>query len=222
MNGNIFDASENKKVLVIGLGQLGLPVAKYIKENISFDVYGYDISQNAMERAEKLASIRKMGDNSDFGEFDVFILCVSTHKADDMFTPEIDNLLSVVEEKIAKEGKNDALVSTESTIPRGTSRKIFEILNHRMHVAHVPHRWYGLEEEEHGVNQLRVVGGVCECCLKAAMRFYNGGDSRDGDNDKAEGRPYRRSDNVTKYHGKSLGIPLHPVSNSETRDSRDN
>jgi UDP-N-acetyl-D-mannosaminuronic acid dehydrogenase len=31
-----------------------------------------------------------------------------------------------------------------------------------------------LEEKEHGVNQLRVVGGVCDCCLRLAMQFYDG------------------------------------------------
>ncbi|MDF2767553.1 MAG: wbpA, partial [Nitrososphaeraceae archaeon] len=36
------------KVLIIGLGQLGLPVAKYIKQRGGFDVYGYDISSKAM------------------------------------------------------------------------------------------------------------------------------------------------------------------------------
>src|SRR5919106_1829262 len=36
------------------------------------------------------------------------------------------------------------------------------------------HRWYTLEEKEHGVNQLRVVGGVCDCCLRVAMQFYDG------------------------------------------------
>src|SRR5919106_365067 len=156
------------KVLIIGLGQLGLPVAKYVKEK-GFDVYGYDISQKAIERAEKIAAIKK-ADN--FGEFDVYIICISTHMPDDMFTPQIEGLLSIVQEKIAKEAKNGALVSIESTIPRGTSKKVFEMLNHRLHVAHIPHRWYALEEKEHGVNQLRVVGGVCDCCLKAAVQFY--------------------------------------------------
>ena len=89
-----------------------------------------------------------------FSEFDVFIICVSTHKPDDMFSPQIDGLLSIVE-KISKEAKNGALVSIESTIPKGTSKKVFEMLNHRLHVAHAPHRWYALEQEEHGVNQLR-------------------------------------------------------------------
>jgi UDP-N-acetyl-D-mannosaminuronic acid dehydrogenase len=156
------------KVLIIGLGQLGLPVAKYVKEK-GFDAYGYDISQKAIQRAEKIAAIKK-ADN--FSEFDVYIICISTHKPDDMFTPQIDGLLSIVQEKIAKEAKNGALVSIESTIPRGTSKKVFEMLNHRLHVAHIPHRWYALEEKEHGVNQLRVVGGVCDCCLKAAVQFY--------------------------------------------------
>src|SRR5690242_12464753 len=109
----------------------------------------------------------------DFSQFDVFIICVSTHKPDDMFSPQIDGLLSIVE-KISKEAKNGALVSIESTIPKGTSKKVFEMLNHRLHVAHAPHRWYALEQEEHGVNQLRVLGGVCQCCLDVAMEFYDG------------------------------------------------
>src|SRR5690242_20177316 len=171
------------KVLIIGLGQLGLPVAKYVKEK-GFDIYGYDISPKAIDRAEKTAGIKRISDKSnnstndninayDFSEFDVFIICVSTHKPDDMFSPQIDGLLSIVE-KISKEAKNGALVSIESTIPKGTSKKVFEMLNHRLHVAHAPHRWYALEQEEHGVNQLRVLGGVCQCCLDVAMEFYDG------------------------------------------------
>jgi UDP-N-acetyl-D-mannosaminuronic acid dehydrogenase len=158
------------KVLVIGLGQLGLPVAKYVKDR-GFDVYGYDISTKALERAEKTAGIKKA---INFSGFDVYIICVSTHKQEDMFSPQIDGILSIVQDKISKEAKNGALVAIESTIPKGTSKKVFEMLNHRLHVAHAPHRWYALEEKEHGVNQLRVVGGVCDCCLRVAMQFYDG------------------------------------------------
>jgi UDP-N-acetyl-D-mannosaminuronate dehydrogenase len=46
------------KVLVIGLGQLGLPVAKYMKER-GFDTYGYDISPKAVEIAEKTAAVKR-------------------------------------------------------------------------------------------------------------------------------------------------------------------
>ena len=104
------------KVLVIGLGQLGLPVAKYIKER-GFDVYGYDISAKALERAEKIAGIKKA---INFSGFDVYIICVSTHKQEDMFSPQIEGLLSIVQGKISKEAKNGALVAIESTIPKGT------------------------------------------------------------------------------------------------------
>ena len=166
-----FDSTNSfNKILVIGLGQLGLPVAKYVKDR-GFDVYGYDISTKALERAEKTAGIKKA---INFSGFDVYIICVSTHRQEDMFSPQIEGILSIVQDKIAKEAKNGALVSIESTIPKGTSKKVFEMLNHRLHVAHAPHRWYALEEKEHGVNQLRVVGGVCDCCLRAAMQFYDG------------------------------------------------
>ena len=247
------------KVLVIGLGQLGLPVAKYVKDRGGFDTYGYDISTKAMDRAQKIAGIKRIGDNStgndgisnnnnsnnnnaayDFTEFDVFIICVSTHKPDDMFSPQIDGLLSIVE-KISKEAKNGALVSIESTIPKGTSKKVFEMLNHRLHVAHAPHRWYALEQEEHGVNQLRVLGGVCQCCLDVAMQFYDGRVLENGE--KGEGQAYSTgiesgmagslhnndNDNENNYTDdndnivideqqrdtvnphKSLGIRMHPV-----------
>src|ERR687892_1929 len=199
------------KVLIIGLGQLGLPVAKYVKEK-GFDVYGYDISQKAIQLAEKIAAIKK-ADN--FSEFDVYVICISTHMPDDMFTPQIDGLLSIVQEKIAKEAKNGALVSIESTIPRGTSKKVFEMLNHRLHVAHIPHRWYALEEKEHGVNQLRVIGGVCDCCLKVAMHFYDGRSESENMSNSSSSSSSSNEEIRSKSKDKSLGIPMHPVSDIE-------
>lgn len=187
------------KVLIIGLGQLGLPVAKYVREK-GFDTYGYDISIAAMERAQRIASTKGV---PNFGEIDAFIICVSTHKPDDMSTPHIEGLLSVVQE-ISRKAKNGAIVSIESTIPRGTSKKVFEMLNHRLHVVHVPHRWYALEEVEHGVNQLRVIGGVHDCCLRAALQFYAGDDSSSNS-----------SSNSNDNENRNLGIPLHPVSDIE-------
>src|SRR5215469_14743705 len=173
------------KVLITGLGQLGLAAAKYVKER-GFDTYGYDINTEAMEIARRSAGIKQVTDFGSHG-FDVYIICVSTHKPDDIFTPQIDGILSIAD-KISREAKKDgALVSIESTIPKGTSNKVFELLNHRLHVVHAPHRWYALEEKEHGVNQLRVIGGVYDCCLRAGMQFYSA------------------------INGTNLGIPLHSV-----------
>lgn len=200
-----YPSTQLNRVLVIGLGQLGLPVAKYIKQRGGFDVYGYDISSKAMDRAQTTAGIKKA---TNFSDFDVYILCISTHKAEDMFSPQIEGLLSIID-KISKEAKNGALVSIESTIPKGTSKKVFEMLNHRLHVAHAPHRWYALEEQEHGVNQVRVIGGVCDCCLKVAMYFY------DGRSENMNNSSFSSSSNEEKSKAKSLGIPMHPVSDIE-------
>ena len=229
-----FDSANSfNKILVIGLGQLGLPVAKYVKDR-GFDVYGYDISTKALERAEKTAGIKKA---INFSGFDVYIICVSTHRQEDMFSPQIEGILSIVQDKIAKEAKNGALVSIESTIPKGTSKKVFEMLNHRLHVAHAPHRWYALEEKEHGVNQLRVVGGVCDCCLRAAMQFYDGAvistieeeqqteastpksasieateiTTSGNGNGNGNGQGLNNFTNIPSTKNTSLGIPMHPV-----------
>jgi UDP-N-acetyl-D-mannosaminuronic acid dehydrogenase len=200
------EVTQLNRVLVIGLGQLGLPVAKYIKQRGGFDVYGYDISSKAMDRAQTTAGIKKA---TNFSDFDVYILCISTHKPEDMFSPQIEGLLSIID-KISKEAKNGALVSIESTIPKGTSKKVFEMLNHKLHVAHAPHRWYALEEQEHGVNQVRVIGGVCDCCLKIAMYFYDGRSENMNNSSSSSS-----SSNEEKSKAKSLGIHMHPVSDIE-------
>ena len=195
------------KVLVIGLGQLGLPVAKYVKQR-GFETFGYDMNSEKMKQAEKNFGIKSI---EQFDEIDVFILCVSTHDPDDEYTPYVDGLFELAR-KISKDAKNGSLVSIESTVPKGTSKKIFEILNHRLHVAHVPHRWYALEEEIHGVNQVRVIGGVSDCCLKTALQFYDRNNEALEFNDNTNNENTSGSAQTTAV---DLGIPMHPVSEIE-------
>jgi UDP-N-acetyl-D-mannosaminuronic acid dehydrogenase len=201
MINHLKDEISFDKILVIGLGQLGLPVAKYVKEK-GFDVYGYDNNQLTMDNAEKQYGIKKI---ENFRDVDVFMICISTHREDDISSPQVDGLMAITR-KIAKEATNGKLVSIESTVPRGTTRKMFEILEHRFHVVHAPHRWYALEEDVHGVNQLRVIGGVCDCCLRTGIRFYNGVEHEE------------RSD-LEYYSGtksyRSLRIPMYSVSTVE-------
>ena len=195
------------KVLVIGLGQLGLPVAKYVKQR-GFETFGYDMNSERMKQAEKNFGIKSI---EQFDEIDVFILCVSTHDPDDEYTPYVDGLFELAR-KISKDAKNGSLVSIESTVPKGTSKKIFEILNHRLHVAHVPHRWYALEEEIHGVNQVRVIGGVSDCCLKTALQFYDRNNIALEFNDITNNEDTSGDSQTTAV---DLGIPMHPVSEIE-------
>jgi UDP-N-acetyl-D-mannosaminuronate dehydrogenase len=195
------------KVLVIGLGQLGLPVAKYVKQR-GFETFGYDMNSERMKQAEKNFGIKSI---EQFDEIDVFILCVSTHDPDDEYTPYVDGLFELAR-KISKDAKNGSLVSIESTVPKGTSKKIFEILNHRLHVAHVPHRWYALEEDVHGVNQVRVIGGVSDCCLKTALQFYDRNNEALEFNDITNNEDTSGNPQTTAV---DLGIPMHPVSEIE-------
>jgi UDP-N-acetyl-D-mannosaminuronate dehydrogenase/predicted transcriptional regulator len=207
--GHAIILTRYQKVLIIGLGQLGLPVAKYVRQR-GFDTYGYDISEMALERAEN-NGIKKA---TDFKDFDVYILCVSTHKPEDMFLPQVDGLMSIAD-RISHEAKNGALVVIESTIPKGTSRKIFERLDHRLHVAHAPHRWYVHEEESHGVNQLRVLGGVHDCCLNAAMQFYDGRSENINRIEQQQLSSQSFPELIKVNQNASLGIPMHPVSEVE-------
>ena len=208
------------KILVIGLGQLGLPAARYVKKK-GFDVFGFDVNANAVDRAERQAGIKRA---RDFRDYDAYIVCISTHTTDDMFLPDIQGVLSIAD-RISKEANNDGtLVSIESTIPMGTSEKVLEILGHRLHVVHAPHRWYAFEEKEHGVNQLRVIGGVYDCCIRDGIHFYNNQQPVENMNftgtistGVASLEPCLNSSIVT--NNKSLEIPMHPVSKIEIAET---
>jgi len=159
-----------KKALVIGLGQIGYNNAEYMTMK-GLTVDGYDISDEAVTRAIGDGVIRWKA--QDFSGYDYYIICISTHRPDDMFVPYLDGLFSIAK-RLSYEGKEGALLGIDSTITRGTSRKIMELLGHKLHVAHVPHRFYVHEKRNHGVNQTRVLGACKECCLDKAMEFYNG------------------------------------------------
>lgn len=176
----------DKKVLIIGLGQIGYSNAEYMTMK-GLTVDGYDISEKAMRRALDDQVIRRRA--ASFAGYDYYIVCISTHHPDDMFSPYLDGLYDIAR-RLSYEGKTGALVGIDSTVTRGTSQKIKEILGHRLHVVHVPHRFFAGEKVEHGVRQTRVLGGCGHCCMKEAMHFY----------------------------GDILDIPLHPVGSVEVAE----
>ena len=156
------------KVLVIGLGQIGYSNAEYMTMK-GLIVDGYDISDKAITRAIDDQIIQKKA--TSFAGYDYYVICISTHRPDDMFTPYLDGLYEIAR-RLSYEGKTGALVGIDSTVTRGTSERIKEILRHRMHVVHVPHRFYINEKHDHGVQQARVVGGCKRCCIEKAKHFY--------------------------------------------------
>ena len=158
----------NKKILIIGLGQIGYSNAEYMS-SIGLDVDGYDINEKAIRRALDNKVIQNKA--LSFRNYDYYVICISTHRPEDMFVPYLDGLYDIAR-KIAHEGKTGALVGIDSTVTRGTSDEIKKIMGHRLHVVHVPHRFYIHEQKDHGVRQTRVLGGSEPCCVKEARHFY--------------------------------------------------
>ena len=156
------------KILIIGLGQIGYHNAKYFRSR-KLCVDGYDISENAVKRALRDKVIRN--EASTFEGYDYYIICISTHKPDNLFMPFLDGFFEVIQ-RISHEGKTNALVGIDSTIPQGTSNIVNDMLDHRLHVVHVPHRFYINEQKEHGVRQKRVLGGCKPCCIRKGIEFY--------------------------------------------------
>ena len=183
MSKKTFDKHLPKKILIIGLGQIGYSNAEYMS-SLGLQVDGFDINEQAISRAIKNGVIQNKA--TSFRNYDYYIICISTHRPEDMFVPYLDGLMDIAQ-RLSHEGKSGALVGIDSTITRGTSQEILKILGHRLHVVHVPHRFFIHEKEDHGVRQTRVLGGCSSCCTSEAVNFY----------------------------GKLLEIPLHIVSTAD-------
>lgn len=171
-----------KKILIIGLGEIGFTNAEYMSK-LGLWVEGYDINKEAVTRAKNNNVIKK--EANDFSGYDYYLICISTHKPENMFVPYLDGLYETVY-RILREGKEGALLGIDSTIPQDTTKKVLDILNHKLHVVHVPHRYYRYDKDEHGVRQKRVIGACEKCCFDTGSQFY----------------------------GHVLDIPLHPVSDT--------
>jgi UDP-N-acetyl-D-mannosaminuronic acid dehydrogenase len=146
----------------MGLGNIGLPVALYASKYFR-DVVGFDINENAVTRA-----LTKGVKASTVPEYaDVYIIAVNTYYRNNMAD------MSAIESccrQISALNK-DALVCFESTLAVGTARKM--VLKYGLRsVAVCPHRWWEDDQENHGVNQLRVLGAYDAESLRQAEAFY--------------------------------------------------
>ncbi len=156
------------RILIIGLGQIGYHNAEYMNR-LGLYVEGFDLSRKAVQRALNAGIIRK--EARDFSGYDYHLICVSTHNPANISEPSFESLIKTAEH-LEQEAKEGGLVSIESTVTRGISRQVENILRHKLHVAHVPHRFFLQDKQEHGVKQLRVLGGCRDCCTQEALNFY--------------------------------------------------
>lgn len=150
------------KIQVVGLGTVGLPTAVHVSR--FFDVTGYDVSHDKLEKASKLIAV-----SSVLSEADVYVIAVNTGI-------NCDNSLDMsavfdVCSRIAKV-QPDALVVVESTVSVGTCRQVAERYGLRR-LVHCPHRFWSGDPVRYGVVQERVLGGLNGESLEAGGEFYS-------------------------------------------------
>jgi len=158
------------KVCVLGLGEVGLPTAKYMLGK-KLDVWGYDIELAAVKRAKKNGVGKATCVWDEIPVVDVYVICVSTRLKSN--NPDLSPIFEVCEKISGKIASSHPLVSIESTVIPGVSRHVYEDLFKRhVHLVHVPHRYWTEQPVEHGVNQLRVIGSVDSASLERGVVFY--------------------------------------------------
>ena len=171
MQVTICEESVCMRICVIGLGEVGLATAKYIVDK-KLDLWGYDISSAAVERARKVGILKVTQNWDDVPLSDVYLICVYTGLKDEV--PDLSAVFDTCEKiKVKTRQSAKPLVSVESTIVPGLCKRVFrEIFDGRVHLVHVPHRYWAEEPVKHGVKQSRVIGGVDSESLEAGVKFY--------------------------------------------------
>ncbi|MCL5037137.1 MAG: nucleotide sugar dehydrogenase [Chloroflexi bacterium] len=185
-----------KKIVVMGMGYIGLPTAAVLA-NRGFEVLGVDIDKKKIEAiksgtfemnepglGEALSSAIKSGRlkvSARPEEADAFLICVPTPavakgagKVSDL--SYVDNAAMAIA-PFLKEGN---LVVLESTVPPRTCRKfLIPILEggglkagKDFHLAHCPERVLPGRILHEVVENDRVIGGLTPKCAKAAADLY--------------------------------------------------
>ena len=150
-------------VCVMGLGNIGLPVVQHISKTYK-QTQGYDISEETVKTAKNIG----INASTELAYADIYVVAVNTWYRNGY--PD----MSAIEDctKRATELNPNALICFESTLSKGTARKLakkYGITN----IAVCPHRWWKQEEDKYGVVQLRVLGALNEESQKRAITFYD-------------------------------------------------
>ncbi len=145
-----------KKVLVVGLGEVGRPIFDLIKESGKFDVYGVDVDEKKMAVLEqKMSTIPTKAE--------VMHVCIPcTHK--DRFTETISDYMARFKPE---------LTIINSTVPPGTTSAVYQRC--KRSVAHSPIRGVhtSLEHMKWEIKRWKkYVGGVDVKSGSAAQRHF--------------------------------------------------
>lgn len=182
-----------KKVTVVGLGYVGLPLAVRAVER-GYLVIGYDQDKKKVDRInKKISPIEDARLSEDLNRFpfqattdpkkalsdaDIILICVPT-PVDEMYHPDLGPVESA-SRMIASHAKKGALVILESTVNPGVSeeivRPIFEkagfAVGKDIFISHCPERINPGDEKWTVKNIPRVVGSFEKTGLALSVAFY--------------------------------------------------
>jgi UDP-N-acetyl-D-glucosamine dehydrogenase len=126
-----------KKVCIIGLGYVGLPLLTGVAKSGKYQAFGYDISEENVEKIRrrecpitdeecekdlKEIDFEVSSDEKILEDKDIFVICVPTPVLDD-YTPDYGPIITA-SELVARYLKEGSLVLIESTVNPGTCDEI--------------------------------------------------------------------------------------------------
>ena len=187
--------TKKAKVVVIGLGYVGLPTAVELAK-VGFEVFGIDIKKERVDLANKGKSYILDVPSEDLKEAvnskkllafntyqslknsDIVLICVPT-PLDKYKIPDISYIKSTTEE-IAKHLQEGQLIILESSTYPGTTREIILPnlqktglkVGKDFFLAHCPERIDPGNEKYKLKDVSRVVGGITKKCTQLATEFY--------------------------------------------------
>jgi len=162
---------KKQKVIVLGVGVIGLSVANYLAQFKQYDVHGFDVSSNAVQDA-RLQGIKSTSIWEELPVADVYIICVSTGLKGKH--PDMSQIFDAGENiKRHLGGNNNPLISVESTVVPGTCRRLYEGLNKAANLVHVPHRYWLVDSVNYGVKQKRILGAIDQISQIKGVDFYS-------------------------------------------------
>lgn len=186
--------SEIEKVVVVGTGFVGLPLALLLAKN-EVEVIGVDIDENLTQAIndaslnldeEELQALLEDETVQDHlvaqtvpEEGDAYVISVPTPLTEPEKSPDLSRIEAAIESVIPYFSEGDVL-NIESTIPPRTSdtlvtNKIEEagfVPGDDVYVAHSPERILPGDVFEEIVHNDRVIGGATPACAEAAAAIY--------------------------------------------------
>lgn len=183
-----------KKIAVIGLGYVGLPLA-LLAEKKGFNVTGIEVSKDKLaklrlkqpiiddETANKQLATTKINFTDDFASLasvDIAIVCVPTPVDKDK-NPDL-SLVKNASVNAAKHLKPGSLLVVESTINPGVCDEVIipqieeqsdHVIGKSLHIAHCPERINPGDPKWHVGNINRVLGANSPEALEIAYDFYS-------------------------------------------------